>query len=184
MPQLDAERARVGQGEGRRGARRLHVARTEDPVRGADGRQALDGADPIHLEHAAFLHGGAPRKTWHRTRSPGLCTLLHRHRRAPADTRAFFPLLSIGYGRPKRTSGGSAMATRIGSGQHVGTDAGICGREATRQAREALGGAPATFGFLFASPDLALGEALRAARTAAGTQQIIGCTTAGELTER
>ena len=29
-----------------------------------------------------------------------------------------------------------------------------------------------------------LGEALRAARTAAGTQQIIGCTTAGELTER
>jgi len=76
------------------------------------------------------------------------------------------------------------MANRVGSGQHVGSDASVCGREATRQAREALGGAAATFGFLFASPDLPLGEALRAARSAAGTQQIIGCTTAGELTER
>jgi hypothetical protein len=76
------------------------------------------------------------------------------------------------------------MANRVGSGQHVGSDAGVCGREATRQAREALGGAAASFGFLFASPDLPLGEALRAARSAAGTVQIIGCTTAGELTER
>src|SRR5256885_10164274 len=71
------------------------------------------------------------------------------------------------------------MANRVGSGQHVGSDAAICGRDATRQAREGLGGAAASFGFLFASPDLPLGEALRAARLAAGTQQIIGCTTAG-----
>ena len=76
------------------------------------------------------------------------------------------------------------MSNRIGSGQHVGSDAAVCGREATRQAREALAGAPASFGFLFASPDLPLGEALRAARAAAGTQQMIGCTTAGEVTER
>ncbi|HKB75893.1 MAG TPA: FIST N-terminal domain-containing protein [Myxococcales bacterium] len=76
------------------------------------------------------------------------------------------------------------MANRVGSGQHVGSDAAVCGREATRQAREGLGGAAATFGFVFASPDLQLGEALRAARSAAGTQQIIGCTTAGEVTER
>ena len=76
------------------------------------------------------------------------------------------------------------MNNRIGSGQHVGSDAAVCGREAARQAREALAGAPASFGFLFASPDLPLGEALRAARAAAGTQQMIGCTTAGEVTER
>jgi hypothetical protein len=76
------------------------------------------------------------------------------------------------------------MGNRVGSGQHVGSDAAVCGREATRQAREALGGAVASFGFLFASPDLPLGEALRAARSAAGTERIIGCTTAGEVTER
>ncbi|HYR20336.1 MAG TPA: FIST N-terminal domain-containing protein [Myxococcales bacterium] len=76
------------------------------------------------------------------------------------------------------------MANRVGSGQHVGSDAAVGGREATRQARESLGGGPASFGFLFASPDLPLAEALRAARSAAGTQQIIGCTTAGEVTER
>src|SRR2546430_12213554 len=74
------------------------------------------------------------------------------------------------------------MANRVGSGQHVGSDAAVCGREATRQAREALGGAAASFGFLFASPDLPLGDALRSARSAAGTQEIIGCTTAGEGT--
>jgi len=49
--------------------------------------------------------------------------------------------------------------------------------------REALAGAPASFGFLFASPDLPLRRALRAARTAAGTQQIIGCTTRSERTD-
>ena len=76
------------------------------------------------------------------------------------------------------------MRNRTGTGQHVGTDAAVSGREAARQAREGLGGAPASFGFLFASPDLPLGDALRAARAAAGTQQIIGCTTAGEVTER
>src|SRR5437588_12293428 len=76
------------------------------------------------------------------------------------------------------------MANRVGSGQHVGSDAAVCGREATRQAREALGGAAASVGFLFASPDLPLGDALRSARSTAGTQQIIGCTTAGEVTER
>ena len=76
------------------------------------------------------------------------------------------------------------MANRVGSGQHVGSDAAVSGREATRQARESLGGAPASFGFLFASPDLPLAGALRAARSAAGTQQIIGCTTAGEVIER
>src|SRR5207237_6892288 len=86
--------------------------------------------------------------------------------------------------RSNRTSGGMRMANRVGSGQHVGSDAAVCGREATRQAREALGGAAASFGFLFASPDLPLGDALRSARSAAGTQQVIGCTTAGEVTER
>jgi len=76
------------------------------------------------------------------------------------------------------------MTTRVGSGQHVGSDAAICGREAARQAREQLAGTPPSFGLLFASPDLPVGEALRAARSAAGTQQLIGCTTAGEVTER
>jgi len=45
-------------------------------------------------------------------------------------------------------------------------------------------GRPPRSGSWFASPDLPLADALRAARSAAGTQQIIGCTTAGEVTER
>src|SRR2546428_8619504 len=98
--------------------------------------------------------------------------------------RPIFPHASGRLASLKPHLGGSEMGNRTGTGQHVGTDAAVGGREAARQAREGLGGAQASFGFLFASPDLPLGDALRAARTAAGTQQIIGCTTAGEVTER
>lgn len=55
---------------------------------------------------------------------------------------------------------------------------------ATREARGRLGGATPTYGFLFASPDVDLRAALLAARAAAGGAEIVGCTTAGEFTER
>jgi hypothetical protein len=75
-----------------------------------------------------------------------------------------------------------STSTRVASGLSTGGNASKCATDAARAARERLGGAAPAFGFLFASPDLPLGECLRAARAAAGVQ-LIGCTTAGEFTE-
>lgn len=52
---------------------------------------------------------------------------------------------------------------------------------AAREAREALGDAPVAFGLLFVSPTADLASALRAVRASAGTDAVIGCTTAGEI---
>jgi methyl-accepting chemotaxis protein len=73
-------------------------------------------------------------------------------------------------------------STKVGSGLSAGASGSKCATDATRIARERLGGQAPSFGFLFASPDLPLDECLRAARAAAGVQ-LIGCTTAGEFTE-
>jgi methyl-accepting chemotaxis protein len=54
---------------------------------------------------------------------------------------------------------------------------------AVREAREKLGELVPAFGFLFVAPSADLESALRAARVTAGTENVIGCTTAGELTE-
>ncbi len=74
------------------------------------------------------------------------------------------------------------MSTVCGSGASTkSTKAGLL--EATRAASGSLGARKATYGFLFASPDADLGAALTTAREATGAE-IIGCTTAGEITER
>jgi hypothetical protein len=55
--------------------------------------------------------------------------------------------------------------------------------EAVQQARSGLDGEKPTFGFLFASPDRVLVDVLAAARDSTGAE-IVGCTSAGEITER
>lgn len=54
---------------------------------------------------------------------------------------------------------------------------------AVREAREQLGDAEPAFGMVFVSPTADLESALRAARETAGTENVVGCTTAGEITE-
>jgi len=54
---------------------------------------------------------------------------------------------------------------------------------AVGMAREGLGPVKPSFGFLFASPEHPLGEALKAARAHVDVE-LLGCSTAGELTER
>ena len=51
-------------------------------------------------------------------------------------------------------------------------------------ALEALGGIAPAFGFVFASPVLALGDCLRTAAGLAPGARLMGCTTAGEFSER
>jgi hypothetical protein len=55
--------------------------------------------------------------------------------------------------------------------------------EATESALRRLRGAKPKYGFLFASPNHDLASALATARRLAGDAEIIGCTTAGEITE-
>lgn len=72
--------------------------------------------------------------------------------------------------------------TRAATGASATTDTTQAVREAAAQARQALGEAP-TLGFLFAGSRHRLDVALGAAREAAGCD-VLGCTTAGEFTER
>jgi hypothetical protein len=76
------------------------------------------------------------------------------------------------------------MANKVGSGRAVGSDAARTSAEAARSALEGLAGAKPSIGFLFASPSLSLGECLRSASQVASGAKLIGCTTAGEFTER
>ena len=76
------------------------------------------------------------------------------------------------------------MANRTGSGRADGPDAARASAQATRMALEGLQGAAPTLGFVFCSPALALAECLRSASQVAKGAQLIGCTTAGEFTER
>ena len=76
------------------------------------------------------------------------------------------------------------MANKIGSGRASGPDAQRASSEASRTALEGLQGAAPSFGFVFASPSLSLSECLRAAAKVAGGAKLVGCTTAGEFTER
>ena len=76
------------------------------------------------------------------------------------------------------------MTNKVGSGRSVGPDAGRSAAEATKVAIEGLGGAKPSFGFLFASPSLSLADCLRSASQVAQGARLVGCTTAGEFTER
>jgi len=76
------------------------------------------------------------------------------------------------------------MPNKVGSGRAGGPDAKVASAEAARMALERLGGGAASFGFVFASPALPLGECLRAAQGVVPDASLIGCTTAGEFNER
>jgi len=75
------------------------------------------------------------------------------------------------------------MPTITGSGVSSHEDPKVAAREAAMGAVSRLRGARPTYGFLFASPGRDLAAALAGAREAAGPIELIGCTTAGEITE-
>jgi methyl-accepting chemotaxis protein len=74
------------------------------------------------------------------------------------------------------------MGTKVGTGASAFSTAKIAVAEAVRKAYVGLGGAKPNFGFLFASPDLALADLLAIAREITQAE-IVGCTSAGEITE-
>jgi hypothetical protein len=76
------------------------------------------------------------------------------------------------------------MATIAGTGRSLKPETRAAAREAARGALAPLGGAQPTFGFLFASPRHDLALALAEAQQAAPGAALLGCTTAGEITER
>jgi hypothetical protein len=75
------------------------------------------------------------------------------------------------------------MATIAGSGRSQHIDSRTAAAEAVRMAQGALGEARPSFGLLFASPKHDLGAVLAAAEQASGAA-FVGCTTAGEITEK
>lgn len=76
------------------------------------------------------------------------------------------------------------MSTVTASGLSKNKDAGLAAAEAVTAAMADLRGEKPGFGFLFVSPDHDLRAALAAACKASSCSEIIGCTTAGEITER
>src|SRR5688572_28534381 len=76
------------------------------------------------------------------------------------------------------------MATITGSGRSLKPETRPAAAEAVRMAVAALGGAPPSFGILFASPKHDLAAALAEAEKAAPGTAFFGCSTAGEITER
>jgi methyl-accepting chemotaxis protein len=76
------------------------------------------------------------------------------------------------------------MTTLAGSGSSTVSSSSAAATEAVRAAARALEGKRPTFGFLFVGPRHSLQAALAAAKEAAGGAELIGCTTAGEITEK
>jgi len=76
------------------------------------------------------------------------------------------------------------MPNKVGSGRSVGPDAARSAAEAAKVALEGLGGARPSFGFVFVSPSLSLNDCLRGASQVVQGARLVGCTTAGEFTER
>jgi hypothetical protein len=75
------------------------------------------------------------------------------------------------------------MTTIAGSGRSTQLDSRAAASEAVRMALGPMSDARPTFGLLFASPKHDLGAALAAAEQASGAA-FLGCTTAGEITEK
>jgi hypothetical protein len=75
------------------------------------------------------------------------------------------------------------MPTVMSAGASALADGKAAVATATKKAVEGLGGSKPAFGFLFASPDVDLGAALASVRAATGAQ-IIGCSTAGQFTDK
>jgi hypothetical protein len=76
------------------------------------------------------------------------------------------------------------MSTVTASGVSRNTDSRLAAVEAVGAALAGLKGERPNFGFLFVSPERDLRTALMAACKAAACAEIIGCTTAGEITEQ
>jgi hypothetical protein len=74
------------------------------------------------------------------------------------------------------------MATSVGTGGSTLRSSRHAAAEAVQRALATLGGAKPNFGFLFAGPDYSLAEALSACAELTRAE-IIGCTSAGEITE-
>ena len=75
------------------------------------------------------------------------------------------------------------MTNKVGSGRSSGSEAARVASEATKKALAGLNGSAPSFGLVFASPSLPLGECLRSASQVARGAKLIGCSTAGEFTE-
>jgi methyl-accepting chemotaxis protein len=75
------------------------------------------------------------------------------------------------------------MRTAVATGSSTTFSLNTAVKEATTEARKGLGAAKPSFGFLFAAPSADLGAALATARDVSGVE-MVGCTTAGEVTER
>jgi hypothetical protein len=75
------------------------------------------------------------------------------------------------------------MTTIAGSGTSRSADPKTAANEAVRRAGARLGNAKPTFGFVFASPERDLAATLARVTEAADGAHVVGCTTAGELTE-
>ncbi len=73
------------------------------------------------------------------------------------------------------------METSIGTGASTDPSAEVAVTEATQAALASLGRAKPSYGFLFASPNLDLRAALARSKELSGAE-VIGCTTAGEIT--
>jgi methyl-accepting chemotaxis protein len=76
------------------------------------------------------------------------------------------------------------MSTVTASGVSRNKDSALAAAEAVGAAVDGLKGEKPSFGFLFVSPERDLCAALMATCKAAECSQIIGCTTAGEITEQ
>jgi hypothetical protein len=76
------------------------------------------------------------------------------------------------------------MSTVTASGVSSNEDPGLAATEAVSAAMAGLSGEKPSFGFVFASPGRDLRATLAAACKAAACAEIIGCTTAGEITDR
>src|SRR5258708_30960019 len=76
------------------------------------------------------------------------------------------------------------MPTRAATGASTQSDTAGAVAEGLKMASTALGGSPPTLGVIFASPRHDLLTALASARRAAPDAAFVGCTTAGEITER
>src|SRR5688572_24511087 len=75
------------------------------------------------------------------------------------------------------------MATTTATGASSASTAQAAVREAVGGARKRLGNRKASYGFLFVSPKIDLASAINAASGLVDGAEILGCTTAGEITE-
>src|SRR5262249_3594647 len=87
-------------------------------------------------------------------------------------------------GEIEEHQGGQTMPTKAASGASAITKPALALRDALQRAKSELHDAKPNIGFVFCSPDLSLSDALQEARHSLPEVEWLGCTTAGEITER